>query len=195
MGALIVRSYKPADRTLDEVHGSGPSFLDRDLEGWRREFMANPNSTAPAFEALCAIVAASLMDEDTGLETDTASKSASPDQTIAVPEWVLNAIFIGWNTYKERRESRTMEQAFGLQPMKPGARSNLATAATKMEDMKIALEVGQIIGPQPERGDVTKAHEIVAEQRGISIDKVEKAWKKNKSLIINGLDQCGSTQD
>lgn len=190
-----MRSYKPADRTLDEVHGGGPSFLDRDLEGWRREFIESPNSTAPAFEALSAIVAASPLDNDIGQETDTASASASPDQTIAVPVWVLNAIFIGWNTYKERRESRTMEQAFGLQPMKPGARSNLTTAATKMEDMKIALEVGQIIGPQPDRGDVTRAHEIVAEQRGISTDKVEKAWKRYKPLIINGLSQYDSAQD
>ena len=87
----------------------------------------------------------------------------------------------------ERVHGPSLEQRLGIRSSKVGGHLETDKEETVNNNRKIALEVAQMIGPNPKYGDVEKAIQVVKTKRNISESSVLKAWGEHGD--IDGIRQ------
>jgi len=138
---LTMYTYKTADEIIGSAVPAGPEFVERDVENQFRRYQEEPDNKVPAFEALAAALAAALENQDDA----------------SVPLWVVREIAPGLKAYLDDPTGLTIEQRLGIRSSKSGGHSQIKKEKTEWRGKYIALEVAQMIGPNPEYGDVEKA--------------------------------------
>jgi hypothetical protein len=173
--------YKTAQQILDEYEEAIPEYAEKYVEVFLRKSQEDPDDMTSAFEALVTIACAALLD-----------KNQDPNRGVLVPLRIFQKLGPGLVDYHEDMyrdgpptSYPSLEQRLGLRSLRPGERPHFSKKKTVDNNMNIALEVAQMIGPTPEHGDVEEAVKIVAEKRDIARATVKKAWSEHGDVAEN----------
>jgi hypothetical protein len=168
-GMPTMYEYKTGDEIIGSVVSAGPDFVGRDVEYQSRRSQEESDNKVPAFEALVAALATALENQNDA----------------SVPLWVVRQIAPGLKAYLDNPTGPTIEQRLGIRSSKSGGHSQIKKEKTKWRGRYIALEVAQMIGPNPKDGDVEKAIQVVKTKRNISESSVLKAWGEHGDIAWN----------
>ncbi|NKE45147.1 hypothetical protein HB662_10180 [Roseomonas frigidaquae] len=194
-----------ADSIISRAVAAGPEYMARDLEAWRREFLAVQQEGKPstywAFMAIATIVARDLADLDgareiAGLPPVNHVREV-PHRTVEVPLWAAAAIRAGWmravsgevhDGQTEPRPPRPLplSEAFGL----AGEGGNRTVGSQHLQsrrDREIALEVENLLA-RNDGMSAHAAHGAVAEIRAMTVKTVERAHTRWRDLARKRLE-------
>jgi hypothetical protein len=182
-GMPTMYAYKSAQQILDEYEEASPEHAEKYIDIFLRKSQEDPDDMTSDFEALVAIFDAELLDED-----------QDPNRDVMVPLGIIQKFGHGLSAYLDDmyRDAvpgsppcySSLEQRLGLRSSTPGERSHFSKKKTVDRNMKIALEVAQMIGPKPQRGDVEEAIKTVKEKRVTSKATVVKAWSDYGAFVL-----------
>jgi hypothetical protein len=174
-GMPTMYAYKTADEIIGSAVPAGPEFVERDVENQFRRYQEDPDNKVPALEALVAAFAVALLDEN-----------QDPNRDVPVPLWVVQELGPGLIAYHDDLvrdpNGPSLEQRLGIRSSKAGGHRQTGKEETVKRNMNYALEVAQMIGPNPEYGDVEKAIKTVREKQNVSRATVLKAWSEHGDI-------------
>jgi hypothetical protein len=177
-----MREYKPADQIIAEAIGVGPKYVEQDIEAYFQRYQQTPDDKTPALMAFSELATA---------VANLESGDQNSHEGILVPRWIMQALGPGLEAYLEARGDLSLEKALGVRR----TRSQIDDRETQMREMKIALEVFHLLGPNPETGDVVKAISLVSQKRNASTEAIWKAWGQYKDFVKERWAAMSSDKD
>jgi hypothetical protein len=149
-----------------------PFTLEQDLKTFlimmADRFQKNRSDSLPAFEALNYIAVYRWQ------------KGDNPPDEVPVPWWVVQALAIGFNLYRDSAQSRTpmtLGEAYNLEGRGQGREPRIQHWFRQLRDIRI---VSAIVMAQANGQKLEAALQKEVEKTGLSIGQVRRIWEKNR---------------
>lgn len=116
-----------------------------------------------------------------------ADKEPSPEDSVAVPWWVIDVIAAGYQIYWDAAlegRSTTLGQAYGIESHGQGKQRRIATKLHELRDYRIALAVADIVkGGRRVEGAIA----AVASEFKLGESTVWRAWRRSARALAGTL--------
>jgi len=153
---------------------SDPLLLDNDYtDAFHKLFEQDSTNTVQAYLALAAAYFSEHNIRD----------DLSPHDTIRVPNWALQAITIGFMSYRDTINNGGTERfgvAMGMEGSGKGATPRLVKEQRRLRNWKIALEIAKRVEAGANVGDCVRA---CADEYALGESTVMRVWSKNKDFV------------